>query len=33
MLLWTKEERIYNGENIVSLISDAGKIGQLHVKE
>ena len=27
------ESRIYNGENIVSSISDAGKTGQLHVKE
>ena len=29
----TKEARIYSGEKIVSLISGAGKIGQLHVKE
>ena len=29
----TKEERIYNGEKIVSLISGAGKTGQLGVKE
>ena len=29
----TKEERIYNGEKTVSSINDAGKIGQLHVKE
>ena len=28
-----KESRIYNGENIVSSISGAGKIEQLHVKE
>ena len=27
-----KEERIYNGENTASSISDAGKTGQLHVK-
>ena len=29
----TKEERIYNGEKIVSSISGAGKTEQLHVKE
>ena len=29
----TKEARIYNGEKIVSLISDPGKTGQLYVKE
>ena len=28
----TKEARIYNGEKIVSSISGAGKIEQLHVK-
>ena len=28
----TKEARIYNGEKTVSLISGAGKTGQLHVK-
>ena len=28
-----KEARIHNGEKIVSLISGAGKTGQLHVKE
>jgi len=28
-----KEARIYNGEKIVSSISDAGRTGQLHVKE
>ena len=28
-----KEARIYNGEKTVSLISGAGKTGQLHVKE
>ena len=27
-----KEVRIYNGEKTVSLISGAGKPGQLHVK-
>ena len=31
--LWKKEARIYNGEKIVSSISDAGRTGQLHVKE
>jgi len=29
----TKEARIYNGAKIVSLISAAGKTGQLCVKE
>ena len=29
----TKETRVYNGEKMVSSISDAGKTGQLHVKE
>ena len=29
----TKWARIYNGEKIVSSISDAGKSGQLHVKK
>jgi len=29
----TKKARIYNGEKIASLISGAGKAGQLHVKE
>ena len=29
----TKEARIYNGEMIVSSISDIGKTVQLHVKE
>ena len=29
----TKEARIYNGENIASSLSSAGKTGQLHVKE
>ena len=28
-----KEARLYNGEKTVSLINDAGKTGQLHVKE
>ena len=28
-----KEERMYNGEKTASLISDAGKTGQLPVKE
>ena len=32
-LFLTKEARVYNGENIASLINGAGKIGQLHVKE
>ena len=29
----TKEARIYNGENIISLTSGAGKTGQPLVKE
>jgi len=29
----TKEARIYNGAKKASLINDAGKTGQLHVKE
>ena len=29
----TKEEGIYNGEKTVSSRNNAGKIGQLHVKE
>jgi len=29
----TKEARIYNGEKIISLTSDAGKTGQPFVKE
>ena len=29
----TKEAWIYNGEKTPSSISDAGKTGQLHVKE
>ena len=29
----TKEVRIYNGENTISLTSDAGKTGQLPVRE
>jgi len=28
----TKEARMYNGEEIVSSISGAGKVGQLHAK-
>ena len=32
-LSMTKETRIYNGENIVSSMSGAGKTGQFHVKE
>ena len=28
-----KEARIYNGKKIASLISSAGKTGQLHMKE
>jgi len=32
-LILTKEERIYNGEKIISLTSGAGKTGQPHVKE
>ena len=31
-LFLTKEARIYNGEKTASLISDAGKTGQLHVR-
>jgi len=29
----TKEAKIYNGENIISLTSGAGETGQPHVKE
>ena len=29
----TKETRVYSGEKMVSSISDAGKTGQLRVKE
>ena len=29
----TKEERVYNGEKTVFSINDAGKTGQLNVKE
>ena len=29
----TKEEGVYNGEKTVFSINDAGKTGQLHVKE
>ena len=29
----TKEAKIFNGEKTASSISDAGKTGQLHVKE
>ena len=29
----TKEARVYNGEKTISLISGAGKTGQLFVKE
>ena len=29
----TKEARIYNGEKTISLTNDAGKTGQLSVKE
>jgi len=32
-LYLTKEARIYNGANTTSSVNDAGKIGQLHVKE
>jgi len=32
-LFLTKEAKTYNGEKTVSLINDAGKIGQLRVKE
>ena len=31
--LLTKEAKIYDGDTIVSLISGAGKTGQLHAKE
>jgi len=30
---YTKETRIYNGKVTITLISDAGKTGQLHRKE
>ena len=33
LIFFTKEARIYNGAKIVSLISAAGKTGQLCVKE
>jgi len=32
-LFLTKEAKIYNGAKTASLINDAGKTGQLHVKE
>ena len=32
-LFLTKEARIYNGTKTASSINDAGKTGQLHVKE
>ena len=32
-LFLTKEAKIYNAAKIASLISDAGKTGQLHAKE
>ena len=32
-LFLTKEERIYNGAKTDSSVNDAGKTGQLHVKE
>ena len=32
-LLLTKEARIYNGAKTAFSINDAGKTGQLHVKE
>ena len=32
-LFLTKEERIHSGVNTASLISGAGKTGQLHAKE
>ena len=32
-LILTKEARIYNGAKTASSINDAGKTGQLHVKE
>ena len=31
--LLTKEAKIYNGEKTISLTSDAGKTGQLPIKE
>ena len=32
-LNWTERGEIYDGDTIVSLISGAGKTGQLHAKE
>ena len=32
-LFLAKEARTYNGAKTASFINDAGKIGQLHVKE
>ena len=32
-LSWTKEARIYNGENKASSINGAWKTGQPHIKE
>ena len=32
-LFLTKEARIYNGAKTASSINDAGKTGQLHIKE
>ena len=32
-LFLTKEARIYNGEKAASSKNDAGKTGQLHIKE
>ena len=32
-LIFDKGGKIYNGENTISLISGAGKTGQLHVNE
>ena len=32
-LILTKEARLYNGAKIASSVSDAGKIGQLLVRE
>ena len=32
-LFLTKETIIYNGANTTSSVSDAGKTGELHVKE
>ena len=32
-LFFTKEAKIYNGTKTDSSINDAGKTGQLHVKE